>query len=63
MQLHVIQGDHGSLLSRKTATELGLLKVVNSMSTEMPISSPNQLLHEYQDIFQGISRFSSEATH
>ena len=53
---YVIQGDHGSLLSRKTATELGLLKVVNSMSTEMPISSPNQLLHEYQDIFQGIGK-------
>ncbi len=53
---YVIQGNHGSLLSRKTATELGLLQIVNSMSTEDGSSNPSQLIQEYQDLFQGIEK-------
>lgn len=53
---YVIQGNYGSLLSRQTATELGLLKIVNSMSAEAGSPTQSQLLHEYQDLFQGIGK-------
>ena len=56
---YVTQGNHGSLLSRKTATALGLLKVINSTSTENQTTdapSTSQLISEYQDRFKGIGK-------
>jgi hypothetical protein len=64
----VIKGDSGPLLSCQTATDLGLLKLINSLSTPSePVDGSfiSQLPNEYQDLFQGIGklRLSSEAAH
>ncbi len=48
--VHVLQGEHGSLLSFATASELGLVDVkINNLT------SPN-LIQQYPSVFQGIGK-------
>lgn len=56
---YVIKGNAGSLLSYQTATELGLLQIVNSLSTSdrsVNETSIAQLLDDYNSLFQGIGK-------
>ena len=53
--IHVIQGNHGSLLSYKTTMDLSILALhVNHVSDTVPVRE--QLYCQYSDIFNGIGR-------
>ena len=53
--IHVVQGSHGSLLSYKTAMDLGILDLhVNHVSDTVPVHE--QLCRQYSGIFNGIGR-------
>ena len=53
--IHVVQGNHGSLLSYKTAMDLGILDLhVNHVSDTVPVHE--QLCRQHSGIFNGIGR-------
>ena len=53
--IHVVQGNHGSLLSYMTAMDLGILDFhVNHVSNTVPVHK--QLCHQYAGIFNGIGK-------
>ncbi|GAA6091502.1 uncharacterized protein LOC125138846 [Tachysurus ichikawai] len=57
---YVVEGDHGSLLSHKTATELGLLHVVLSTDIIQPTQYvADQLLSKYPNITNGIGKLKN----
>ena len=52
-QIHIIEGNFGCLLSYKTASAMGLIKLkINMVKPEHP--THEQLLNEYAHIFDGI---------
>ena len=53
--IHVVQGNHGSLLSYNTAMDLGVLDLhVNHVSDTAPVHE--YLCHQYPGIFKGIGK-------
>ena len=53
--IHVVQGNHGSLLSYKTAMDLGILDLhVNHVSDTVPVHE--QLCRQHPSIFNGIGK-------
>ena len=56
--LHVLKGNHGSLLSYKTATALGILHIqVNHVTDQSsPCLPPGTLPTKYPSLFQGIGK-------
>ena len=53
--IHVVQGNHGSLLSYKTAIDLGILDLhVSHVLDTVPVHE--QLCHQYSGICNGIGR-------
>ncbi|XP_047657080.1 uncharacterized protein LOC125138846 [Tachysurus fulvidraco] len=58
--VYVVEGDHGSLLSLKTATELGLIHIVLSTDIIQPTTSvADQLLSKYPNITNGIGKLKN----
>ena len=51
--IHVIHGSGGNLISYKTATDLGLLKVINSIN---PTLSIDDIQKQYPHLFKGIGK-------
>lgn len=57
---YVVEGDYGSLLSHKTATELGLIHIVLSTDVIQPTPSvADQLLLKYPNITKGIGKLKN----
>lgn len=60
---YVVQGNHGSLLSHTTASELGLIHVVCSADILQPtLSVADQLMLKYPNITKGIGKFKLSYT-
>ena len=56
---YVVNGSYGSLLSHATSVDLGLITIpqaINAVASKESSKDLPQLLHEYNDIFQGISK-------
>ncbi|RXN00095.1 hypothetical protein EOD39_10254 [Acipenser ruthenus] len=56
---YIAKGHYGLLLSCQTATELGLLKIINSVSHTTPKVHPpflESLLTQHANIFEGIGK-------
>ena len=52
-EFYVIEGRDGNLMSYRTATDLGLLHIVNNVSTPETTSS---IMEEYSDRFKGLGK-------
>lgn len=59
--VYVVQGDHGSLLSHKKASELGLIHIVYSVDiVQRPtLSVSDQLMLKYPNIMKGIGKLKN----
>ena len=53
---HILEGDHGSLLSYATAVKLGILQM---QVHHLKISSYDHLLKQYPTVFKGIGNLSA----
>ena len=53
---YVLEGDGCSLLSYQTADELGLIKIVNSVSSTSGRTVADELVDSYPELFQGIGK-------
>ena len=53
---YVLEGDGCSLLSYKTADELGLIKIVSRVSSTSGRTVADELLDSYPELFQGIGK-------
>ena len=53
--IHVLQGNHGSLLSYRTAADLGVIDVHVNMVNHKP-PRHEQLMQQYPRLFQGIGK-------
>lgn len=57
---YVVQGNYGSLLSHKTASEVGLIQIVCSMKLMQPtLSKADQLMLHYPDITKGMGKLKN----
>ena len=58
--IHVLKGNHGSLLSYKTAADLGVVDVqVNKVADHNP-PKHNMLVQQYPSLFKGIGKLEGE---
>jgi len=59
--IYVLRGNHGSLLSCKTATDIGLidLKINQIQQDDAPVS--NKLIDQYPKLFEGIGNLKNTA--
>ena len=57
--LHVLQGDHGSLLSYKTACDLGLIDVKVRQVSDHPRLC-DKLILQYPNLFNGIGKLTND---
>ena len=56
--IHVLRGNHGSLLSYETASNLGLIKVrINQISDENQVC--DELIQQYPNLFKGIGKLKN----
>ena len=55
-KFYVMKGDSCTLLGYNTAKELGLIKVVNSVSSPSSSTVADELLETYPELFQGIGK-------
>ncbi len=56
----VVEGNSGNLLSFKTSTELGLIKIINSMSAPSETCGVDNILSSYEDLFNGMGKVKNQ---
>ena len=60
-RVHVIQGNHGSLLSYRTASDLGIIDLkVNQIQTPQ---TTEELIQQFSKLFKGIGKLKDTELH